>query len=373
MLKKLILSLALVAGTFVVSSCSLPRGAALQSEILREHNKEEPTVQVVQVTRDNIHQIQKWPVTGWDGQYHWIDHTRAPRTAVILPGDTINLTIWDVQDNSFLLAPGQKQTAMSNLTVASDGTVFVPYADKVVVKGMTSDEAREVIQSKLAEVAPSVQVQIVVNPGQTNSFDLVSGVPRPGTYPLPDRSYTILSAIAQGGGVATNLRNPLVRLVRGSKTYEIRSDRLFADARKNTTLRGNDRIIIEEDKRSFNALGAASQEKIIFFDSENVTAMEALSMMGGISDNRADPQGVLILREYKRSQVSSSKSTPDLQQVIFAFNLTRSEGLFAARKFQINPQDTVLITESPITAARSVISLFGALVGLGNATNSLSN
>ena len=87
-----------------------------------------------------------------------------------------------------------------------------------------------------------------------------------------------------------------VRLMRDGKTYEIRANRLFEDAAMNTTLRGRDRIVIEEDRRYFTALGATGSERLIQFDKDAITALEAISMIGGLNDGRADPKGVLVRR-----------------------------------------------------------------------------
>jgi polysaccharide export outer membrane protein len=55
-----------------------------------------------------------------------------------------------------------------------------------------------------------------------------------------------------------------------------------------------------------------------------------------------------------------------MEQVIFTFDLTSADGLFAARNFQINPDDTILATESPVTATRTVLGLVGAVFGMAN-------
>ena len=150
-----------------------------------------------------------------------------------------------------------------------------------------------------------------MQPGQGNAVDVVSGVTRPGTYPLPDRNTTILSIIAQAGGISPGLRNPLVRLIRDGKTYEISAERLMSDASLDTTLRGHDKILIEEDRRFFNALGATGAERIIPFDKESITALEAVSMSGGLNDGRANPKGVLILRSYSASHLRKDGTGPE--------------------------------------------------------------
>lgn len=358
----------------VLAACSLPRGAAIQSEILKEAESEVKTFDVVEVTRDSLSNVAKWPKTGNSPNFNWINGHAGSRTPLIRTGDMINLTIWDSQPNSLLTSASAKVVSLNAIEVNENGSIFVPYVDEVFIRGVTAGVARSRIQEKLEPIVPSAQVQLTVDQGIANSADLVSGVNRPGSYPLPSRDYSILSLISAGGGISNTLRNPLVRLIRDNKTFEIRSDTLLASGKKDTTLRGGDKVIVEEDKRSFTALGASGIENLIYFPKENVTALEAMSLMGGLSDGRADPKGVLVLREYSPTQVSSiAEHGPSLPQVVFTLNLTTADGLFAARKFEINPGDTVLATESPITKARTILGLVGSAIGVSNQVAGLAN
>lgn len=355
-----------------LAGCSLPRGAALQSEVLAEAEAENPTFAVVPVTRAAVPQIAKWPITGWHGHYHWIGQGHGGQANVIRPGDRLDLTIWDSQENSLLTNVAEKRVTMTGLEVSSAGTIFVPYIDEVRVADKTPSAARRLIERRMEEVVPAAQVQLELQDGQGNSVDLVNGVAKPGTYPIQGSKFSILSLIAQGGGLNQALRNPLVRLLRGSRTYEIRAEKLFSASQNNTSLRGGDKVLVEEDERHFTALGATGTEDLIYFPEDTVNALEALSLMGGISDGRADPKGVLVLREYKTSHVKSGGAGPSHPQTIFSIDLTTADGLFAARNFLINPDDTVLATESPVTKAQTILGLFGAVLGAGGQFNNLT-
>lgn len=352
------------------AGCTLPRGAAVSAEVLREKDRKTPTFSVVPVSRANVHQIAQWPPTGWKGSYSWIGAKSGPNSAAIRSGDTIKLVIWDSQENSLLTANEEKIVTLPEITVAADGVIFVPYVGEVVVNGQTPESARSQIQKALEPIAPSAQVQLSVVAGTRNSVDLVSGVGTPGSYPLPDRNYTILSLLAEGGGISPSLNNPLVRLMRDGKSYEIRADRLFAEGDKNTTLRGGDKIIVREDERYFTALGATGKESLIYFEQDRITALEAMSLVGGITDARANPKGVLILREYPSEAVRTDGiKGPTMEQVVFTIDLTSADGLFAARNFVVNPRDTVLATESVAATAGTVFGLIGNVFGLASAVN----
>ncbi|CUH79674.1 polysaccharide biosynthesis/export family protein [Tropicibacter naphthalenivorans] len=360
----------MLAALLAVSACSLPRGAALQSEIVKEQASDVPTFEVVPVTRANIPGLLAWPETGWHGHYHWPNASSGSASSVIRTGDRLDVTIWDSQENSLLTNPGERFTKIDAVEVDANGSIFLPYINKVGVRGLTPSGARAKIQTRLETIVPSAQVQISLQQGRNHAVDVVGGVAKPGAYPMPSRNYKVLNLLADAGGIPSGLRNPRVRLLRGSHTYEISADLLFDNGSKNALLHPNDTVIVEQDDRSFTALGASGIEDLIYFPKDTLTALEAVSLMGGLSDSRADPEGVLVLREYKASSLGKG---PTMQQVVFTFDLTSADGLFAARKFPINPGDTVLATESPVTNARTIFGLIGSVFGvtnqLGNAVN----
>lgn len=370
---KLSKSLIILGFSLVLAGCTVPRGAALQTEVLNESEAEAPSFQVVEVTRDKTDALAAWPATGWHGHYHWFGSDHGPDSSVIQTGDVLTIVVWDNQDNSLLSGIESKQTVLPPMTVSASGKIFMPYVGDVHVRGLSQPAARNKLQRSLEDISPSAQVQLSVEPGRNNSVDMVSGVGAPGRYALENRNTKILTALALGGGIKESLRHPLVRLQRGGHTYETRADALLSDATRNVRLRGGDQISVVEDDRTFNVLGAASKESVIYFQKEEMTAMEALSEMGGLNDDRADPKGILILREYTPEDLKPGMEGPDMQQVVFTIDLTSADGLFAARQFKIHPQDTLLATESPVASARTILSLFGTVVGVGATVNNLAN
>ncbi len=364
---------AIFATVLALGACSLPRGAALQSEVLEEANADQPTFQVVPVTRANIPFIEYWPDTGQHGHFHWPNTSHGHNAAVIRSGDKVDVTIWDSQDNSLITSPGIKFTQIPGIQVGADGSIYLPYVGRVMIRGLTPARARARVQSRLETIVPSAQVQLALQQGRDNTVDAVSGVNNPGPYALLSRNYKVLNLIADAGGINTSLRNPRVKLLRGSQTYQISAEQLFKDGSKNALLHPRDTVIVEQDERSFVAIGASGQEDLIYFPKDALSAMEAISLMGGLADSRADPQGVLVLREYPASAIRPDGSGPERQQVVFTFDLTSADGLFAARKFSIYPEDTVLATESPVTKTQTIFSLLGSVLGLGRQVASVSN
>lgn len=362
----------IVAVTGLVGCEQLPRGAAVEREILRTPRGDISDFAIYPVDRDFLRIVADWPYTG-ERRLDWIAASGGPPTQVIAAGDELAITIWDSNENSLLSADGQRSVQIEALTVAPDGTIFVPYVGNTRVAGLTEQLAREHLQDEIDMVVPSAQVQLSLVEGRSNSVDLVGGVGAPGAYPLPDRNYTVLNLIAAGGGVQAGLENPQVRLIRRGAIYGTSVDRLFENPNLDTLLQGGDQVIVEEDRRYFLSLGAAGTQSQHRFPQDHVSALDAVSIIGGVESRRGDPGGVLILREYPESALRIDDSGPDHERVVFTVDLTSADGLFSARNFRIHPGDLVLVTESPITSAQTIFALFGSVVGLANQTQSLGN
>jgi len=199
-----LLRLLAISGLSVfLAACSLPRGAALQSEILTEQDAANPTFAVVPVTRAAMGHIATWPVTGWSGRYHWPKAGRGPDSTLIRAGDVLDIHVWDADETSLLIGRGGRNTALPQMTVSASGEIFMPYVGKVRVRGLTPVRARDRIQDALTGISTSAQVQLNVTPGRNNAVDLVSGVGAPGRYTLENRDTGILSVLAQGGAGST--------------------------------------------------------------------------------------------------------------------------------------------------------------------------
>ena len=357
------LSIALTAIS-LLGACSLPRGAAIESEIIKAQSDETTPFSVYPVTKDALATYQDWPATGGVRRYSWLGKHNAPIGRVLLPGDTVSLTIWDNDENSLLAGQGQKAAQLQPTKVATNGSIFVPYIGLVNIGGATEAAARERVQSALVDVSPSAQVQIVVEPGERHAINLVSGVNAPGSYPLGQRDMTVLAALSMGGGAQVGLKNPQLRLLRGNSTYAIALEKLLKSPELDTVLRNQDKIVVVEDESYFLALGATGREELITFPKESVSALDAMSLMGGIADNRANPKGILVLREYGKGAVKPGG--PESERVVFTMDLTSADGLFSAGKFYLNPKDVVYATESPINNARTILGLIGSVFGVAN-------
>ena len=368
----LITALTLVAAIGTLAACGrLPGGAPVSEDVTKQARNETPDFAVYPVTRAFLPSVAQWPPTGDIERLPWIGHSHGPRHQLIQPGDMLTVQIWDSSENSLLTSIDQRVAPLGEIEVASNGSIFVPYVGKISVVGMTPDLAREELQSALEAIVPSAQVQLALTEGRSNSVDLVGGVNVPGAYPLPDRNYTVLSLLAAGGGASPAIQNPQIRLMRGGSIYGTSVTQLLDKPQLDTLLRGGDRVFLEEDDRYFLSFGASGEEDLHPFTKDRMSAMDAVSIMGGINERQADPQGLLILREYAPEDVRPGVRGPRQTRVVFTINLTSTDGLFSARKFQINPGDLVVASESPINDALTISNVIGNFFGVFSAAGSI--
>lgn len=374
--------LPLIAVAVALAGCSAaPRGSGLQSEVLQSRTAAGQSAvddalpqdfAVEPITRESLGRHANWPARSQGRSYGW-PKGQGGKPNQIRPGDVITISVWVSEDNSLLTAPNQRVAEMPEMTVSPTGQLFLPYIGQMQVAGQSQEEARAAIEAAYVKVTPSAQVQLRSVEGRQSSASVVSGVAKPGSYPLTDSGVTVLDILALSGGVPQTVINPQVRVQRGDTTYGISLDRVMKDTALNIRLQGGDRVFVEADENYFLSLGASGTQAQHYFPQDRVSALDALSIIGGLAEARADAKGILILRSYDPGSVRADGSGPRHARTIFTIDLTSADGLFSAGEFRIQPGDLIYVTESPLLTSRNVLTLIGSVFGLAVQANRLGN
>ena len=252
-------------------------------------------------------------------------------------------------------------TALAPTQVGSAGRIFVPFIGELRVTGMSPTTARQCIEEELVRTVPSVQVQLVVEPGRANTANLASGVTAPGLYPLADRNFKILELFLLAGGPSATMTAPQVRLVRDGQTHGVPFSRLLEEPNLNTTVRGGDRIFVVDDDRKFITPGATGSQSIFDFPEPEFSALQALALIGGVNAGTANPESILITRAYDPSAVRDGISGPPKDRVVFTIDMTSADGVFSAGSFLLEGGDLIYGTESALGPALTVFGLGNSL------------
>jgi polysaccharide biosynthesis/export protein len=158
-----------------------------------------------------------------------------------------------------------------------------------------------------------------------------------------------------------------IKLERGGRTGRIWLQDLYDNPRYDVALRPGDRIIVEEDRRSFTALGASTVQQRVPFNMRDMSAVEAIAAAGGLDGRSADPTGVFIFRQESAPIANRVLGRSDLvgpQRMAYLLDLTRPEGLFSAREFIVRDEDTLYITEAPFASWSRVLAVATTTVSL---------
>ncbi|MCV6585520.1 MAG: polysaccharide biosynthesis/export family protein [Marinibacterium sp.] len=349
-----------------VAGCGLPRIGPNKSEITRL--AETDSVSIIAVD-ESIAKATSTPVAIGFSQSFLDADTLTPDR--IRAGDTLGLTIWENVENGLLAGAGARATQLKDVQVDDQGTIFIPYAGRLRAAGHTPEALRQIITDKLRDQTPDPQVELRRLAGDGATVSLVGAVGAQGVYPIERSTRTLSTMLAQAGGVAVTPEIARITVLRGPHRGEVWFQDLFENPQADIALRGGDRILVEEDTRSYTALGATASQTRIAFETKDLSALEALAQVGGLVPTSSDPKGIFILRNETPQIAAAVLNQPGRstgQRMVYVINLTAPNGLFVARDFLIRDDDTIYVTEAPYAQwTKSISLLTGGLTPLANA------
>lgn len=295
----------------------------------------------------------------------------------IRPGDVLGLTVWENVEDGLLSGQRGTSTPLEEVQVDSAGFIFVPYAGRVRASGNTPNELREIITTRLEQQTPDPQVEVRRVAGDGSTVSLVGAIGGQGVYPIERPTRTLSAMLAKAGGVTIAPEIAQVTVIRGNQRGKVWFQDLYDNPSLDVALRGGDRILVEEDSRSFTALGATSQQARVRFESQNLSALEALAQVGGLVPSSSDPTGVFVFRNEPAEIANQVLGRDDLQgaqRMVYVLNLKEPNGLFLARDFIIRDNDTLYVTEAPYAQWTKTISLVaGAITPFASAKTLAQN
>jgi len=353
---------AMLAVLALLAACALPRVGPNKREIFAGSVQREGDAFVVSVNDRVTRATAVVPALGFTNNFLSASQLTSD---TIRPGDVLGLTIWENVDDGLLASQGANATALDQVQVDSSGYIFVPYAGRVKAADNTPDELREMITQRLQDQTPDPQVQVRRVAGDGSTVSLTGSIGAPGVYPIERSTRTLATMLARAGGPTVKPEAAQIIVNRGKQQGKIWFQDLYDNPSLDIALRGGDRILVEEDTRSFTALGATSQQARVSFQTQEISALEAIAQVGGLISTSSDPTGVFILRNEPAAianQVLGRNDLQGAQRMIYVLNLTEPNGLFQARDFVIRDSDTLYVTEAPYAQWTKTISLLAGSI-----------
>lgn len=360
---------AVVAG---VSACGLPRSGPNKSEIYASSVQRQGDSFIVEVNDAVTRATAVTPALGFSEAFQ---NAGVVGSDDIRPGDKLGLSIWENVDDGLLAAQGANSTELTEVQVDGAGFIFVPYAGRIKAAGNSPEALRQVITNKLKDQTPDPQVSVSRVAGDGATVSVLGKTGAQGVFAIERPTRTLSAMLARAGGVTIEPEIAQVVVTRGSHTGRVWLKDLYSNPRMDIALRPGDVILVEEDQRAFTALGATGLQNRVTFETQTLSALEAIAQVGGLSTNFADPTGVFVLRNEPEAVANAVLGRSDLigdQRMVYVLDLTQPNGLFNARDFVIRDGDTVYVTEAPYVQWQKTLGALTGTIGTANSVNSLA-
>ncbi len=358
---------ALTAAIAVVGSCGLPRSGPNKREIFAGSVLKKGDAFVLTVNDRVTRQTAVVPALGFSKAFK---NAGTVGSDTIRAGDTLGLTIWENVSDPLLGAAGTPATVLEEVQVDGSGFIFIPYAGRVRAAGNSPEALRRIITQKLDKQTPDPQVLVTRLAGDGATVSVVGSISAQGVYPIERPTRTLSAMLARAGGVSIEPEIAQITILRGKQRGKIWFQDLYEHPELDIALRNKDRILVEKDTRSFTALGATGTQNRVHFETQTLSAIEAIAQVGGLSTSAADPTGVFVFRNEPAEIANAVLNRKDLkgpQRMIYVLNLTEPNGMFQARDFVIRDGDTVYVTEAPFVQwSKTMSAVMGTLTSAGS-------
>lgn len=363
---------ALLALVATVAACGLPRSGPSKREIFEGSVQKSGDAFIVSVNDRVTRATSVVPALGFPNS---LLNAGVSGSDVIRPGDTLGLTVYENVDEGLLAERGVNSSVLEEVQVDGSGYIFVPYAGRIRAAGNTPERLRQIITEKLDAQTPDPQVLVRRIAGDGATVSLIGEVGAQGVYAIERPTRTLTAMLAQAGGVAIEPEIARVTLIRGNERGTVWLQDLYEHGELDIALRSGDRILVEEDTRAYSALGATGAQSIVPFESQTLSAIEAIATVGGLNTNLADPTGVFVFRNEPAEIANAVLARNDLsgdQRIVYVLDLTEPTGMFMARDFSIRDGDTVYVTEAPYVQWQKTLSIITGTAAGVNSVGSLS-
>lgn len=266
------------------------------------------------------------------------------------PLDMVQVVVWEHPE---LTSPmGQYQPAGQKVT--TDGTLFYPYAGEIQVAGLTAQELRKEITTRLSnKILNDPQVDVRVTGYNSLRATVTGAVNKPGSISFSEAAMTLPLAVAAAGGFSDDADPSGIQLRRGSKVYNIN----YMDAFKaNLPL---DRIVLNPEDQLFvpslsetqksdkvYVLGEVSRVGVVNLNHGSLSLAEALASSGGLSTMWASSSSIYVLRNSGEKQVD-----------VYHLDAGNAMALALADRFDLNAHDIVYVDASGLATWNRLLSL----------------
>jgi polysaccharide export outer membrane protein len=301
----------------------------------------------------------------------------SPGRITVSPGDGLRVRIFEPYEGSIFPTIQRPGADFGIQRVQDNGTIDVPFIGTVQVAGLDLPQIEKKIAQQAASSGRAQDPQVIVEFAADRSHTvMVSGdVKAPGRISMLGGVRTVVEAINQAGGpvgVGGGPQQPVGGIGANQVEVVVRRQgqvilqRQFSDllAGGDIALQKNDEIVVRPNARVFTVLGAVMKSGNVEMTKQNLSLLEALGMVGGLADQRANKTGVYVFR------MGDLLTNPTARARVFRLDLYQPVSIFLAQQFPVQHRDVIYVTNAPLyeydkilTSVYRTFSIVGVLRG----------
>ena len=355
-----------------LSACStVPTSGPSRQAVVNVGSQADSPYLLVPLSDFAVERLSRFPGPSLYGKFGDYRGAVVQRVGV---GDTLQVTVFEAAGGGLFSQPvstanttGSHSAQIPPQTVQRDGSITVPYAGRVNVVGQTTPEIEKSIVEKLTGKAIEPQAIVTLSENIANSVTVTGEAIKGMRVPLSTRGDRILDVVASAGGITVPAQETFLELSRGGRTVRMPLQTLLASPRENIFARPGDTLTVIRYPLTFTAVGATGRNAVVNFDAVGISLEEAVGRAAGLLDERADPEGVFVMRYEPVSVMrdfpglTPQQAALNLVPVVYIVNLRDPTGLFLARKFAMHDKDIVYVSNSPFSDIQKVLQIVGTV------------
>jgi polysaccharide biosynthesis/export protein len=278
-----------------------------------------------------------------------------PKPYGIESGDILSIVVWDHPELSGAgfgagpdpAAAGAGATPTAGFVVEHDGTVNFPYAGRIKVAGLTEDQARNLLTTKLAHYIRKPKVTLRVQSYRSKRIYVDGEVRTPGLLAINDIPMTLVEALNRAGGMLPTADQSQISLTREGATYRINLPQMVQKGVNPASIMlasGDVVRVLSRDESKVFVSGEVNMPKALTMHNGRLTLNEALGETGGINPLSGDSGQVYVVRK--------SATEP----IVYRLDAKAPGALAMAEAFELHPKDVVYVAATPLANWHRTIS-----------------
>ncbi len=348
----------LFGSLLLLSGCGVLSGAGPRmSEVNSATNAQNPEYpyQLIELSPTNIEHYMRPPEAALLNR---VARPEEPEVR-LMPGDVLKVMISDDSgiDNTLFAPLAKGGTVFGQVPVDTKGKITLPYLGTESVRGATLAETENIIRRGLKGRAIEPQVHVELQGDLSRSVLVAGAVKSPGRFSASQGPLTILDAINLAGGPVLEPYLTTVTLRTGKAAQSYNYQDLLSGG--NVSVPPNSEIVLERARKRFVAMGAVAKPGLHDFPSATPSLLEVLGSVGGLSERTANPSGVFIFRLVENANSGAQEAE------VFRLDMREPVSMFLAKKFSVQPDDTVYVTNAAVYEMQKIITPIVQVLLLG--------